>query len=469
MSTLGFYRAFEDRHRGPRELIRARLEAYQPFITPLLEVYQPAAAIDLGCGRGEWLELLQDSGFEPHGVDLDDGMLEACTELGLSVTEGDAVEFLASLEDESQAIVSGFHIAEHISFEALDSLVKQALRVLKPGGLLILETPNPENLVVGTCNFYLDPTHIRPIPPALLSFLPEYHGYCRTRVVRLQEDKSLQERKENIELFNVLDGVSPDYAVVAQKTAEKDALTKFEAAFDAPHGIQLHQLAGRYDQKIERTANELADRLTTVEAQAPELAEAVNRIATLAETMTQLAGRVDRAESRATSAEAMQQDLQVQVEQFNNQVHHWWQQASQLEQERNALRQSWSWRITAPLRSVAGLVIHPVTTFRGGANRVVHRSIEAFQRPLSRFMAAILRRPKLSYRVNQLLLRYPALHQQLLGVAQRQGLDAGSPNSLSPTTLSEKNTDSSLESLSPRARQIHADLVAAIEKNKTGT
>lgn len=67
MSTTDFYRAFEDRHRGSRELIRKRLEAYGPFIEPLLGIYQHAKAIDLGCGRGEWLELLLDRGFVPQG------------------------------------------------------------------------------------------------------------------------------------------------------------------------------------------------------------------------------------------------------------------------------------------------------------------------------------------------------------------------------------------------------------------
>lgn len=514
MSVSGFYRAFEDRHRGSREVIRARLEAYQSFITPLLKLYKPAPAVDLGCGRGEWLELLRDGGFEPYGVDLDDGMLAACIELGLPVSQADAIEYLASLEDESQTIVSGFHIAEHIAFEDLDALVSHALRVLKPGGLLILETPNPENLVVGACNFYLDPNHIRPIPPALLYFLPGYHGFARARIVRLQEDTLLHQSGDNVDLISVLGGVSPDYAVVAQKTSDKETLTNFDAAFDALHGTDLSQLAGRYDQKLDRMVSALDARLVTVEAQATGLGEAMGRIATLQDRLVDTASeaarvqaererlerdlaelateieiadsKVEAAEARATeleqraaiaearaqeaharaiSAESIQQDLQAQVDQLNGHSHHWWLQASQFEKECNDLRRSSSWRSTSLLRFVPGLLIHPVATLRAGANSIIHRSIEVFQRPLSRLMRAALRRPKLSNRINQLLLPYPALHQQLLGVAQRQGLDSGSPNSVSPTTPSEK-TDPSLESLSPHARQIHADLVAAVEKHK---
>ena len=105
MSSTDFYRAFEERYRGSRELIRKRLQAYQPFIAPLPGIYQPANAIDLGCGRGEWLELLQDAGFAPQGVDLDAGMLAACTERGLPVTQGDALVHLQSLGDASQCLV----------------------------------------------------------------------------------------------------------------------------------------------------------------------------------------------------------------------------------------------------------------------------------------------------------------------------------------------------------------------------
>lgn len=154
-----FYRAFEDKFRGAREVIKARLKVYLPFIKPLKDIYPDASAVDLGCGRGEWLELLAENGFSAQGVDLDDGMLAACRELGLRVQTGEAVAFLKSLPDQSQAVISGFHLAEHIPFDDLQALVEESLRVLRPAGVLILETPNPENIVVGTSSFYLDPTH----------------------------------------------------------------------------------------------------------------------------------------------------------------------------------------------------------------------------------------------------------------------------------------------------------------------
>lgn len=241
-----FYRAFEDKYRGSRELILSRLQAYLVFISPLKEIYPAPSAIDLGCGRGEWLELLLHEGFLSRGVDQDEGMLQGCVERNLQADKADILEYLSSLSDDSQTIVSAFHVVEHISFDQLRILVSEALRVLKPGGLLIMETPNPENIAVATRNFYLDPTHQRPIPPQLLSFLPEYAGFFRTKILRLQECKALSENKSPT-LNDVFEGVSPDYAVVAQKAAPVKTLELFDQAFNQEYGLELKTLAERYD------------------------------------------------------------------------------------------------------------------------------------------------------------------------------------------------------------------------------
>ena len=182
-----FYRAFEERHRGSRELIKSRLEVYLPFVEPLKTLYKAPEILDLGCGRGEWLELMQHNGFQAKGVDLDEGMLSACRELNLNVCQADALDYLRGLTANRLSVVSAFHVVEHISFEALRQLVDEAYRVLKPGGLLILETPNSENLVVGTSGFYLDPTHQRPLPAQLLAFVVEYAGFARVKTLYLQE------------------------------------------------------------------------------------------------------------------------------------------------------------------------------------------------------------------------------------------------------------------------------------------
>lgn len=243
--TKSFYKIFEDRFRGSRELITERLKVYLPLIEPIKNIYPDCRAIDLGCGRGEWLELLNANGFQSHGVDIDEGMLENAKEFGLSTELMDALEYLTSLPDDSISVVTGFHIAEHLPFEILQELIKESLRVLKPAGLLILETPNPENITVGSNTFYIDPTHIRPLPPLLLSFLPEFYGFVRVTVFRL--NSSLNE-SSNVSLLNVINGASPDYSVIAQKKADLELLELFDDEFYKKHGFALDELATKYEQ-----------------------------------------------------------------------------------------------------------------------------------------------------------------------------------------------------------------------------
>jgi len=277
--TDGFYRAFEDKHRGSLEVIKQRQRAYLPLIQPLLKQYPSAPAIDLGCGRGEWLELLVETGFQAYGIDLDEGMLAECRLRGLNVRTQDALAALRGIADGSQAVVSGFHFAEHIPFEVLQQVVQEALRVLLPGGLLILETPNPENILVGTSNFYLDPTHERPLPPLLMEFLPEYYGFHRTKILRLQEPAGLDLERDH-KIYDVFAGVSPDYAVVAQKAAAPELLAAVSHAFDIQFGVTLGYASARYDAQMHDAFTEMQsafnrelmaiqDHLTLIEARRP--------------------------------------------------------------------------------------------------------------------------------------------------------------------------------------------------------
>lgn len=261
-----FYRAFEDRFRGSREVIKGRLRAYLPFIEPIAALRPGARALDLGCGRGEWLEILGQARVSARGVDSDSEMLRGCRESGLKVEQADALQALRGLPDASEDIVSGFHLAEHLAFADLQELVRDAKRVLSPGGLLILESPNPENPSVGGASFYLDPTHVRPIPPALLAFLAEHHGFARVKVLRLQEHAELHDRPPT--LLEVITGASPDYAVVAQKAGDAALLSALEAPFARDYGLSLEVLARRYDTRVE-------ERFAAVQARADEACRAL--------------------------------------------------------------------------------------------------------------------------------------------------------------------------------------------------
>jgi len=342
MTDVGFYRAFEDRYRGSRELIATRLRVYLPFIEGLKAALPGGRGVDIGCGRGEWLELLVSEGFEGRGIDLDEGMLAACLERGLPAERADGIEWLRAQPDASLALVSAFHVVEHLSFEVLQALVAEAGRVLVPGGLLILETPNPENLAVGTETFYLDPTHVRPLPPALLAFLPEFHGFARVRVLRLQHDPALMSARW-LGLRDVLEGVSPDYAVIAQTPVSGSAGAALDAAFGIEDGISRSALAARYDhlvsERLEKVESLLADhahsllatRLAAVEAQ-------------LADAHSRLADSEDRAGGLAQRIEALEDSVQASAA-F----------AESLGQELAAVYGSKSWRATEPLRRLVSL------------------------------------------------------------------------------------------------------------------
>ena len=246
-----FYKAFEDQFRGSRELIKERLRAYQPFLENLRTIDPNGQALDLGCGRGEWLEILGDFKIQASGIDLDDGMLSDCRKLGLNVEQGNALTKLSQQADNSLVLISGFHLAEHLSNADLQTLIQESHRTLKPGGLLILETPNTENITVATINFYFDPSHLRPIPAKLLQFLTLHVGFARSKIIGLQESAQLRDSKEAPSLFQVLNEVSPDYAVIAQKSATADQLGKFDHVFNKSYGLHLDQLAARYDADIQ--------------------------------------------------------------------------------------------------------------------------------------------------------------------------------------------------------------------------
>lgn len=264
MSSTDFYRAFENRYRGSRELIKDRLRQYSKFIDPLCDLYPNASAFDIGCGRGEWLEIMQEKGFSSFGVDVDQGMLKACQDLELNVAEGDAIEYLKKLDSNSQAIVSAFHVVEHVSFEDLQIIVKESLRVLKPGGILILETPNPENIMVSTRHFYLDPTHTRPIPPQLLTFIAEYIGFEHVKLLRLQEPENIK-NKTRVTLFDVFSGASPDYSIVATKKGMDIYANGEVNPFNEDYGLSAEDLISRWDENFDSRLCEIENKIKHLE------------------------------------------------------------------------------------------------------------------------------------------------------------------------------------------------------------
>ena len=484
MSDL-FYRAFEEKFRGSRSLIRSRLDVYRNFVSPLNKICSDARGLDLGCGRGEWLEVLQEEGIEPLGIDLDEGMLEACRALHLPAVKGDAVAYLAALPNESQAIISAFHMVEHIPFDQLQVIVSESLRVLKPGGLLIMETPNPENITVATRDFYLDPTHQRPIPPLLLSFLPEYYGFQRSKILRLQQSARL-EQDTDPSLIDVLEGASPDYAVIAQKTATHAHLAVFDAAFGKEYGLPLHVLASRHDAafigkaqhsenkalqaeakaqhaenkalQAEAKAQQAEDKAHRAEITAQQTAALASEAGTVRALLEQQLAEIAAQKTAALASEAgtvralLEQQL-AKTEQDLQRSHH---RAIVAEQQVHAMLNSTSWRITAPLRGLR--------TMLASLLRLPLRLLRACIRP---FMLAVMRfviaRPRLANRLAALLSDYPWLHTRLRLFAIHRGVIEQAESQPLSTNAQAVEVP---PGLTPHAHRIFDQLKTAIKNDR---
>ncbi len=465
--TDNFYRAFEERYRGSRELIKSRLRVYLPFVEPLKALCADCAVIDLGCGRGEWLELMGEAGFSARGVDLDDGMLAACVELGLTAERGDLIAYLRSLPDASVVVVSGFHVVEHIAFEALQQLVQEALRVLKPAGLLILETPNPENLSVGASSFYLDPTHVTPIPPALLSFLPEHYRFTRTKVLRLQESPGLAAATE-IGLNDVLLGVSPDYAVLAQKGSNEPAeMAFFDAAFATDFGVDLNTLATRYDAQVGSKFEEILTRVDRSSALDGEIERLQAHIAWQQ-------GEWDGAKGELAQARADVAARDGEIERLH--AHIAWQQGgwdgvkaelSPTQAQLAAMYASTSWRVSAPLRAIA-IGTRSLRTVPARAKLAVKIWLKPQVVHAGAYLSA---RPSLKASVQRALGLIPGLHARLARAAQpapeiatqaapEQGATYANVADLTPSA-EQGGICIGIDELTASARRVYQDLLDA--------
>lgn len=216
------YLAFENQFRGTREEIRERLLEYVPLVRAAGAGDKGRELLDIGCGRGEWLEIMHDEGLAAKGLDLNHVLVRECRDKGFTVEEDDALSYLRSLPDNSLGAITSFHLIEHLSFDDRVALFDESVRVLKSGGIAIFETPNPRNLLVGGCNFWADPTHLRPLYPETHQFLMEYRGFCRVELLYIHPHEGEQRLPEEeaprlAARLNEVLSCARDYAIVGYK------------------------------------------------------------------------------------------------------------------------------------------------------------------------------------------------------------------------------------------------------------
>ncbi len=175
-SALFDYVGFERRFRGDPEVINRVLH---DRYAEVLRVHQPV--VDVGCGRGELLELLARDGIEVIGVEPDPGMAAEARARGVTVHEQLASDYLETVPDGSLGAIISTHVVEHLPLDALVDFLEKSAQKLRPGGVFIAETPNPATLIVLGSHFIMDPTHVWPLHPDLLSFLCESAGFRQAR------------------------------------------------------------------------------------------------------------------------------------------------------------------------------------------------------------------------------------------------------------------------------------------------
>jgi 2-polyprenyl-3-methyl-5-hydroxy-6-metoxy-1,4-benzoquinol methylase len=173
------YGRFAERFRGSEEYVAKGQQFYLPYFSGR------RAVLDIGCGRGEFLELMREAGVTARGIDLSQESVDLCRHKGLQAETADLFRYLADLPEGSLDGIFSAQVVEHLPPERLPGMIRLAASRLERGGVLAIETPNPECLAIFASHFYLDPTHTRPVPHALLTFYMEEYGLGLIEVRRL--------------------------------------------------------------------------------------------------------------------------------------------------------------------------------------------------------------------------------------------------------------------------------------------
>ena len=216
MNKDEFYISFENRFRGTREQIINSFCNYEGSLNYCLKNYANPKVLDIGCGRGEWLQKLKEFGLDGTGIEINSKMVEYCDDLELDVLEGDAISLMASFEDQTFAIISIFHVVEHLNSDYLDELLSECKRLLSTEGLLIIETPSIDNLIVSTNNFYLDNTHITHINANQITFRLENLGFKFSRPYFINSGPL--SNADNMNLTKVLNGIAQDLCIISSSS-----------------------------------------------------------------------------------------------------------------------------------------------------------------------------------------------------------------------------------------------------------
>ena len=258
----GFYLKFENKFRGSTEQVLNRLKSYDGILNDIILNIDSPKLLDIGSGRGEWISKCSDLGIDTIGIDLNEDMGNFDQEKSINVIYGDALNIISKFEDNSFDLITSFHMIEHLNNKYISKLLIECKRILTKNGLLIIETPSIDNLVVSTNIFYLDPTHVNHINPTQLKFTLEYLGFDNAEYFYINGGP-LQDT-DNGRLTRVFNGVAQDVVCLATKSKlATEMLNSKRSTWRETliNGISTLEAASEYDIEILKKEQFLISRL----------------------------------------------------------------------------------------------------------------------------------------------------------------------------------------------------------------
>ena len=217
------YAGFENRYRGSEETVKKQQEIYLAYFQPGKKV------LDLGCGRGEFIDLLQQKGIEAEGIDSNDQMIEICRDRGLNCRKASILEVLTECQDNSLGGIFSSQVVEHLDPSYVKRMVELAYFKLSPGSPLVLETINPASVFSLVQIYFLDISHQQPVHPLALKFLMESAGFSEVKIKYSSLPEAEQLRavpasdenstilNQNIDKLNKLLYSPTNYAAIGRK------------------------------------------------------------------------------------------------------------------------------------------------------------------------------------------------------------------------------------------------------------
>ncbi len=260
------YFDFENKFRGSRKQVEEKLAIYDELLDYIFSISNNPTALDIGSGRGEWLQKCSKKGFEARGIEINSAMIKESNKYNLTVLKGDAIEILQKIPNHSISLVTAFHVIEHLSHDQIEILFKECRRIVSNNGICLFETPSIDNLIVSTKSFYLDPTHINPINPDYMQYLLSHLGFDKVKYYYLNGGPLSGE--SNFTLTRVLNGVAQDLLILAINSSTdmksiSNHISKWESNLNI--GISTFQASEDFDIQLMKNISFLKNSLINLE------------------------------------------------------------------------------------------------------------------------------------------------------------------------------------------------------------